>query len=494
MSATAKLGAFVLAALIVLGFLIMRIERIRLGGAEGRQEVRAVFPSVAGLNDKGPVRIAGVKVGMVDGIRLAGYRAEVTLDLDRGVQLRQGATATVRSLGLLGEQFVEIDPGPPGAPPLPPGTVLEGSTPTGMDQLFDTAGGIGADVKAITSSLRQSLAGAEGERRLEQILANIEDLTASLRVIAAENRDEVSATIANVEDMSATLRQELPKLAHRLDSLLAGLDAVVTENRESISGSVENVEALSASLRTSADNLNDISGKIARGEGSVGKLINDPATVDNLNTTLKAVESGVEALQDTIGRARRWQLEIDINGEQQFELEDARYQMNANLATTPNRFFRLGAGRAPYGNEELTRETTTTSVDGGPATVVVTDKVKEEDDFVFNAQVGWRWPNRLGRTALRAGLMESWGGVGIDQTLWDDRIGLTLEAFNFGRDEDAPHVRFEGRWYITPNLYAYTGYNDPLSSQYRSAILGAGVRWSDEDLKYLIGSAAAAVP
>ncbi len=167
MSSTAKLGAFMLAALAILAFFIFRIEQIRIGGADSRQSVQAKFPSVAGLNEKGPVRIAGVRVGIVETIGLSGDAALVTLELDRGVQLRQGATATVRSLGLLGEQYVEIDPGPPGAPPLAAGTVLTGRTPTGMDQLFDTAGDVGGDLKAITASLRASIAGPEGERRMQ---------------------------------------------------------------------------------------------------------------------------------------------------------------------------------------------------------------------------------------------------------------------------------------------------------------------------------------
>ncbi len=308
-------------------------------------------------------------------------------------------------------------------------------------------------------------------------------------MIAAENRGQVAATMDNIAAVTATLRQELPKLAQRLDSLVGGLDAMVAENRENVSGTMVDVRALAESLRVSAGNLNDITGKIARGEGSIGKLVNDGTTVDNLNATLKSVEGGVGALRDTIGRAQRWKLAVDINTEQQFELDENRFEVNADLATTERRFFRLGAVRPPYGNEEVTRTTTTTSVDGGPPTTIVVDEVEESDDFVFNAQVGYRLPWRAGTTTLRAGLLESWGGVGIDQSLWRDRVSLSFDAFNFGRDDDGPHLRFVGRYFITPYIYAYGGYNDPLSDRYRSAVLGGGIRWTDEDLKYLFGSA-----
>ena len=135
MSSTAKLGAFVLAALVIVGFFIMRIERIKLGAGAG-QRVQAAFPSVAGLDEKAPVRVAGVRVGVVEKIALQRDRALVTLQVDRSLKLHQGARAAVRMLGMLGDQYVEIDLGPADAPLLPAGTVLEGTSPTG----FDTVG------------------------------------------------------------------------------------------------------------------------------------------------------------------------------------------------------------------------------------------------------------------------------------------------------------------------------------------------------------------
>ena len=59
MSTTAKLGAFMLAALVIVGFLVIRIERISLGGKQA-QQVRAAFPQVAGLDEKAPVRVANM--------------------------------------------------------------------------------------------------------------------------------------------------------------------------------------------------------------------------------------------------------------------------------------------------------------------------------------------------------------------------------------------------------------------------------------------------
>jgi hypothetical protein len=76
----------------------------------------------------------------------------------------------------------------------------------------------------------------------------------------------------------------------------------------------------------------------------------------------------------------------------------------------------------------------------------------------------------------------------------ENRLRLTLEAYDFNRAEKEPHLRFEGRYFLTKNLFAFAGWDDPTYSQRRSVLLGGGVTWGDEDLKYLLGTIGSAVP
>jgi phospholipid/cholesterol/gamma-HCH transport system substrate-binding protein len=104
MSPTARLGAFMLAALVVVGIFIIKIEQIPIGAGAARQRVQAAFPSVAGLDEKSPVRVAGVRIGIVEKVALEGSRAVATLAIDRAVVLHEGARAEVTSLGILGDK------------------------------------------------------------------------------------------------------------------------------------------------------------------------------------------------------------------------------------------------------------------------------------------------------------------------------------------------------------------------------------------------------
>jgi phospholipid/cholesterol/gamma-HCH transport system substrate-binding protein len=77
----------------------------------------------------------------------------------------------------------------------------------------------------------------------------------------------------------------------------------------------------------------------------------------------------------------------------------------------------------------------------------------------------------------------------VEYTLLKKRLWLSLEAYDFDRDDDLdPHLRLTTRWWFHPNLFLVGGYDDPLESDRDSFFLGGGLRWGDDDLKYLLGS------
>jgi phospholipid/cholesterol/gamma-HCH transport system substrate-binding protein len=106
---------------------------------------------------------------------------------------------------------------------------------------------------------------------------------------------------------------------------------------------------------------------------------------------------------------------------------------------------------------------------------------------LFSALLGLPFANQRGR--LWAGLIESRAGAQVDYGLVEQRLWLSLEAFDFNRELDRdPHLRASLRWDVTPNVYLRGGYDDFLVRDYESFFVGAGVRWTDRDLKYLLGS------
>ncbi len=139
----------------------------------------------------------------------------------------------------------------------------------------------------------------------------------------------------------------MPKITDKMNLLADQLNGVVGENRDDLQASMDNIRELTDRLQVSAENLNQITGKIASGEGSLGKLVNDETTVDNLNETLDSIEGGIGTLNETMGRYRRYQLEVALRGEALASTDQSRMAFGFDLWTTEEPFLPVrGCGHA----------------------------------------------------------------------------------------------------------------------------------------------------
>lgn len=474
MSTTAKIGAFFLVVLIAAGILILRIEDIAIGKKARTRAVEVHFADVAGLDDKSAARIAGVRVGKVDGIRLLpDGSAIVRIALEGGVEMRQGAAGQIRAMGLLGDKYVDLYPGPPAGAKLADGARIEGSIPTSLDELTKLAGDIGKDVKELTSALRGSIGGREGEEKLNRIVDNIGRLAESLAQMVEANRFNVDASMKNVREFTSGL-----------NATLARLDRILDENRTGLKGTVSNADELSAKLKTTADNLNSITKKIDEGQGTVGKLINDPETSQNLNDTLKAVKSGVDQLNTALTQVNRLELEFGFRGEYQTRGGGGNGYFTLDIMPHDNRFYRLELLTPANGRRYDESQTVTILNPDGTQTTTQYVTTSYKDQLAVTAQMGFRDHN----TILRAGLIESRGGVGVDQVLWEDKLRLTGEVWDFNHGSFHPHAKVYGRWVPRKNFFLTAGIDEIFNSSQRSLVLGAGFSWTDERVKSLLGT------
>lgn len=508
MSSAAKVGVFMLVILAILAYFVLKIEDLNIGHGQSRK-MTAIFDSVAGLDRQAAVRVAGVRVGKVDAVKvLPNGKAEVTLEItDPNVEIHRNASAKVANLGLLGEKYVELDPGSANTPIVgnTAGMTLQGTQPASIDDVTNQVSAIAVDVKAITESMRHVMAGPQQQQRLDDIVENVRAITAETRALIAANRSNVDMTLANAREISAQLKVEIPRLADSIEKVANSINGTVGENRKDVRAVVENLRGLSGELRTTADNLNSITGQVKSGEGSVGKLIYSNEAHDRLTSTLASVESGVNELRNTLGRASRIQLDLGMKGDYypsmnhdnqppigaHDEQSNTRSELMVRINPNPerNRFYNIVLADDPRGKrQDKTYETVITDPITGEKHLVIAQESKYSRDLVFSAQAGWM----LGDFNVRLGLFDNTGGGGLDYR-WNDRLRVTGEAFDFGgRVDGKPHVKLFGEYVLrrekprTPQIFLSTGYDNPLNKG--TVTFGGGIRWRDDDLKYLIGS------
>jgi len=256
MNAQARLGAFVLIGVLVLGLLSVKIGRIHMFGHDGAV-VEAMFNDVSGLEAQTPVRMAGVRIGSVASITLEGNRALVRIHLNPGITLPASTHASLAGGGLMGEKFVALSADSNDTKPLPPGKRIPTAPSGNLDVLIARAGSIADDIHQLTTI---------GKRAINTLAAMLD-----------ENRSGLHKAIHNLSDVSEVIKKKLPgtladaqhtfkrlgkaadtskdffhegkKTFHNLDDLLVG-------NRENIYRMIfefrktaENLEALSDDLR-----------------------------------------------------------------------------------------------------------------------------------------------------------------------------------------------------------------------------------------------------
>jgi phospholipid/cholesterol/gamma-HCH transport system substrate-binding protein len=106
-------GFFVLLGMA--GLLFLALKAANLGGVGGGDTytLKANFDNIGGLKVRAPVRTAGVTVGRVTGIKLdsKSFQGVVSMEIDRGYQYPKDSSAKILTAGLLGDQYVGLDPG-----------------------------------------------------------------------------------------------------------------------------------------------------------------------------------------------------------------------------------------------------------------------------------------------------------------------------------------------------------------------------------------------
>ena len=104
-------GLFVAVGLAAIAYLSIQVGGVSYAG-RGGLVLYATFDQIGGLKPRAPVSVAGVTVGEVREIGLDdSLRARVTLDVEKSLSLPVDSTAAIHTSGLLGDQYVALEPG-----------------------------------------------------------------------------------------------------------------------------------------------------------------------------------------------------------------------------------------------------------------------------------------------------------------------------------------------------------------------------------------------
>ena len=106
-------GLFVVLGFVALLFLALKAGNMSSLSFQATYPVKLKFDNIGGLKARAPVKSAGVTVGRVGGIGFDSntYQAVVTIDIDKQYQFPKDSSAKILTSGLLGEQYIGLEPG-----------------------------------------------------------------------------------------------------------------------------------------------------------------------------------------------------------------------------------------------------------------------------------------------------------------------------------------------------------------------------------------------
>ncbi len=305
-------GLFTLISLLIALYMVFRTGDLRLERQPG-YKVLVDFEDVAGLDVGDTVRVAGVEVGKVEAIRLEENLGRVTLSVDHRVPLYEDASAQVETYGLLGDRYISIDPGHSKRPRVSPGGEIHSAvSPEALDALFGKLSEVASDIKTVTETLKNVLGGEEGEVALREILENSRDLSKELVETVRQNQDDFRQITRQVAQLTREMQQmvsenreavnktfaTMPETAENVREITADARRLLHDHYEDISETLTNLRAASLQLEASLKAMEQISGQIREGEGTLGRLVQDDSLYVEARSTLREMRNLIEDLRE----------------------------------------------------------------------------------------------------------------------------------------------------------------------------------------------------
>jgi phospholipid/cholesterol/gamma-HCH transport system substrate-binding protein len=336
---------------------LLAVATLMLGKKQGlfisHHRYLARFEHVGGLVPGAPVWLNGVVVGSVDEVTLPGDPSQreitvsFTVDSRLALRIRADSRVRIRTLGLLGDRYLEVSSGSPEEPVIKPGGEIPSEEPTDVAAVLSQGGDVVTNVLAISSSLRTILervergegvlgelttnpqSGHEAVQKLVSLLTQTDELLRNVRagkgLLGRLVADPQLATrlVDDLQGLAHAGRQvaeSLQKDLSRNDSLLAGLlrdpqgrqrlqttldqmgeaaAAAAAASKELVEGRgtlprllgdqkyasdfLDNLAGLTQSLRNVAD-------KLDKGQGSAGLFVNDPQLWKDIENVVRGVK------------------------------------------------------------------------------------------------------------------------------------------------------------------------------------------------------------
>ncbi len=466
MKLEAKIGLFVIMVLSALLILSTQVTSLGKWGNKG-YIIQAYIDDASGIEKHTHVLMNGVTVGDVDKITIDGKRVKLALMIDEGVKIPDDSSVIVTQESLLGTKVINIVVGDSTAVLGVDGTLAQSKRYASFDQTSDSVNAAAKELELLMHDLRGTL-DDEHRKAIQDAIIAFRNVGTNLDGVIVDNRADLHEAIANLRAMSAgfattanTVNKDLPEIMARINSLSTRMD--------NISGSLEH------KLPEAVDKFTLI-------EDNVSTILaeNRTSLKDTIVSAGEFFKGGQEAFNKVdaiLGTMTTSELQVAMHTDYMMRDQYGKIYLGVNYLPNPETYYMFDLVSTDDYSKNSNRDL------GNPT-------LHEKGKTYFSAQYGKRFDNTL----LRFGAIESTGGAGVDYFMNHDKLKFSAEAFDFNAINDFRstnvHLKAQVRYQMLKHLEMYGGWDNFLNPGSQNVYLGLGLRFIDNDLKYVIGGAA----
>lgn len=319
-----KVGILILTAVGLLAAFILIMGGVNF---QPTYKLYVEFDNPGGLQGGAPVKIAGVKVGKISEIQFRGgemnpetgrrdplVRIEVQIEKRYQKSVKDNSVFYVTTQGVLGEQFMAIEPGSTDRPSLPEKAVVRGLDPPRLDMLLaegyellhSTVAAMRENREQISEAfdgLRKTLKGTgefmdKNQGRLDRIAANVEQITVDTNDAIKGAKDKyvdnprIDRIMANVDGVTAAAARDVPPLLTEGRETMTNVKRVTEtvggpEQQKKLKQTIDDVAEVAARAKATTADVQTVVGQIKRGKGTVGAIVMDEQLYDDLQEMVR---------------------------------------------------------------------------------------------------------------------------------------------------------------------------------------------------------------
>ena len=308
MSSEAKVGTFVVVAVIIFVYTFISVANMQLTGK--KVTYRTYFTYAAGLDTGTLVRFGGLKAGMVDTVQPYAEnptKIEVIIKMRFDIPVNQNSVATVASLSALGERYLEISTGSANVARIKPNGIIPSQESPSIGDLTVQVSTVTREATVLMRDVNANFKSLTD--RAEILLDNLNEITGEDNRLAlksllensntmiAEQRpkfDKITTQTSKMLEKVDTLLHEMRRVADRTNKIMVNVDQAVTETREPLK---QNLAQIETTLQNTRQLIEDIQTMVLVNEETVNE------TLENFRVSSENIERMTDEL-----RQRPWSL------------------------------------------------------------------------------------------------------------------------------------------------------------------------------------------